>query len=77
MYHNAGWGKITISVFNSTEGKDIEGRTIAEIAKQRKRDPFELILNLIEQEGDGFKIISETMIRRSMQVSFRNIQGHC
>ncbi|MFW2368648.1 MAG: N-acyl-D-amino-acid deacylase family protein, partial [Desulforhopalus sp.] len=61
MYHNAGWEKITISVFNSAEGKDIEGRTVAEIAKQRKTDPFELILNLIEREGDGVKIISETM----------------
>ena len=61
MYHNAGWEKITISVFNSAEGKDIEGRTVAELAKQRKTDPFELILNLIEREGDGVKIISETM----------------
>ena len=61
MYHNAGWEKITISVFNSAEGKDIVGRTVSEIAKQRKTDPFELILNLIEQEGEGVKIISETM----------------
>ncbi len=61
MYHNAGWEKITISVFNSVAGEDFEGRTVAEIAKQKKIDPFELILNLIEQEGEGVKIISETM----------------
>jgi len=61
MYHNAGWEKITISVFNSKKGENIEGRTVAEIAKQRKTDPFELVLNLIEQEGDAVKIISETM----------------
>ena len=61
MYHNAGWEKITISVFNSAEGKDIEGRTVAEIARDRKTDPFELVLNLIEQEGEGVKIIAETM----------------
>ena len=61
MYHNAGWEKITISVFNSAEGRDIEGRTVAQIAKQRKIDPFEFILDLIDREGDGVKIISETM----------------
>ena len=61
MYHNAGWEKITISVFSSAEGKDIEGRTVAEIARERKIDPFELVLNLIEQEGEGVKIIAETM----------------
>ncbi|NOX33195.1 MAG: hypothetical protein GXP56_05570 [Deltaproteobacteria bacterium] len=61
MYHNAGWEKITISQFNSAGRKDIEGRTVAQIAKQKKTDPFELILDLIEQEGEGVKIISETM----------------
>lgn len=59
--HNAGWEKITISVFNSAAGKDIEGRTVAEIARERKTHSFELILKLIKQEGEGVKIISETM----------------
>ncbi len=61
MYHNAGWDKITISQFNSAGKNEIEGRTVAQIARERKTDPFELVLDLIEQEGDGVKIISETM----------------
>jgi len=66
MYHNAGWDKITISQFNSAGRNDIEGRTVAQIAKQRKIDPFELILDLIEQEGEGVKIISETMNEKNV-----------
>ncbi len=61
MYHNAGWEKITISQVHSIENKEIEGKTVAEIAHERKMDPFELILTLIEQDGNGVKIISETM----------------
>lgn len=66
MYHNAGWEKITISQFNSAGKNDIEGRTVAQIARQRKTDPFELILDFIEQEGDGVKIISETMNEKNV-----------
>ncbi len=61
MYHNAGWKKITISQVRSPENKDVEGKTVAEIAQERNADPFELILELIEQDGNGVKIISETM----------------
>ena len=66
MYHNAGWEKITISQFNSTGKNDIEGRTVAQIARQKKTDPFELILDLIEREGDQVKIISETMNEKNV-----------
>ncbi len=66
MYHNAGWEKITISQFNSKGKNDIEGRTVAQIARQKKTDPFELILDLIEQEGDEVKIISETMNEKNV-----------
>ncbi len=61
MYHNAGWEKITISRFDSTEPIDIEGKTVAQIAREKKVDPFDLTLDLIEKGGDGVKIISETM----------------
>lgn len=61
MYHNAGWEKITISRFDSAGKNDIEGKTVAQIAREKKTDPFDLILNLIEQGRDGVKIISETM----------------
>ena len=66
MYHNAGWDKITISQLNPTGKIDIEGRTVAQIARQRKIDPFELILDLIEQGGEGVKIISETMNEKNV-----------
>ena len=66
MYHNAGWEKITISQFNSAGKRDIEGKTVAQIAIDKKTDPFELILDLIEQEGDGVKIISETMNEKNV-----------
>ena len=61
MHHNAGWEKITISHVHSMEHKEVEGKTVAEIAHERKVDPFELILALIEQDGNRVKIISETM----------------
>ena len=61
MFHNAGWEKITIADIPSIENKDIEGQTVAEIALKRNIDPFELILDLIKQDGNGVKIISETM----------------
>ncbi|MCF6177906.1 MAG: amidohydrolase family protein [Geopsychrobacter sp.] len=61
MFHNAGWEKITISEIPSIENRDIEGQTVAEIALRRKRDPFELVLELIKQDGNNIKIISETM----------------
>jgi len=61
MFHNAGWEKITISEIPSIENKEIEGQTVAEIAQKRESDPFELILELIKQDGNGIKIISETM----------------
>ena len=61
MYHNAGWEKITISQVHSIEYKDVEGQTVAEIARKCKIDPFELILELIEKDGNSVKIISETM----------------
>ena len=66
MYHNAGWDKITISQFDSPGKNDVEGRTVLQIAKQRNADPFELILDLIEQEGDEVKIISETMNEKNV-----------
>lgn len=66
MYHNAGWEKITISQVDSIENKDVEGKTVAEIAHERKMDPFELILALIEQDGNRVKIISETMNEENM-----------
>ncbi len=68
MYHNAGWEKITISQFNAAEKNDIEGRTVAQIAREKKADPFELILDLIEQEGEGVKIISETMNEKNVGI---------
>ncbi len=61
MYHNAGWEKITISRFDFDGQNNIEGRTVAQIAKGKKVDPFDLILDLMEQGGNGVKIISETM----------------
>lgn len=61
MFHNTGWEKITISDIPSIENKDVEGQTVAEIALQRKIDPFELILDFIKKDGNGVKIISETM----------------
>lgn len=71
MYHNAGWEKITISQFNSPGKNDVEGRTISQIARDRKADPFELILDLIEQEGDEIKIISETMNEENVAAFLR------
>lgn len=66
MYHNAGWEKITISQFDSAGKNEIEGRTVAQIASGKRVDPFELILDLIEQEGEGVKIISETMNEKNV-----------
>ena len=66
MYHNAGWEKITISQFDSAKKNNVEGKTVAQIAEQMKADPFELILDLIDLEGDGVKIISETMNEKNV-----------
>lgn len=66
MFHNAGWEKITISQFNCAGKEDVEGRTVSQVAEHKKTDPFELILDLIEQGGDEVKIISETMNEKNV-----------
>ena len=66
MYHNAGWNKITISHIDSAGNKDMEGKTIEAIALEKGLDPFQLILELIETDGNRVKIISETMSEKNV-----------
>ena len=61
MYHNAGWDRITIAHVPSETERVTEGRTIAEIARSQGMDPFDVVFSLIEKDGNGVKIISETM----------------
>ncbi len=66
MYHNSGWEKIVISSVQSADNKELEGKSIAQNAAERKIDPFALIFDLIEAENGIISIISESMNEENM-----------
>lgn len=61
IYHNAGWEKIIISAGNSEAGRRIEGRSIAAIAAEAGKDPFECALDIIAAERGAVSIIAGSM----------------
>lgn len=66
MYHNSGWERIAISSVQTPANKAVEGKSIAAIAAERRMDPFEMILDLIEAENGAVSIISESMNEENM-----------
>jgi N-acyl-D-aspartate/D-glutamate deacylase len=66
MYHNSGWEKIVISSVQSTDNKEMEGKSIAQNTAERQIDPFSLIFDLIEAENGIISIISESMNEENM-----------
>jgi N-acyl-D-aspartate/D-glutamate deacylase len=61
IFHNAGWEKIIISAGSSTEGRLLEGRSIADIAGAAGKDPFECALDIIAGEQGAVSIIAGSM----------------
>jgi N-acyl-D-amino-acid deacylase len=61
IYHNAGWEKIIISAAATPEGRRMEGRSVADLAQEAGRDPFEMALDIIAGEGGSVSIIAGSM----------------
>ncbi|MCU0564214.1 MAG: D-aminoacylase [Desulfobacterales bacterium] len=61
IYHNAGWEKIILSACATAEGRRLEGRSVADVARDAGRDPFECALDLIARENGSVSIIAGSM----------------
>jgi N-acyl-D-aspartate/D-glutamate deacylase len=61
IYHNAGWEKIILSACATAEGRRLEGRSVADVAREAGRDPFETALDLIARENGSISIIAGSM----------------
>ncbi|UCF94058.1 MAG: D-aminoacylase [Desulfobacterales bacterium] len=61
MYHNCGWDKIVVSSVKTEAHKHLEGRSVARLAAEGERDPFEMVLDLIAAEEGAVSIVAESM----------------
>jgi len=61
FYHNAGWSKIAVASVQSQERKFMEGKSIAQLAREAKADPFEFVLDLLAGERGAVMMFPETM----------------
>ncbi len=61
IFHNAGWDGIVISTVKNPAKARFQGLTIARLAEIEDRDPFQLVLDLIESEQGGVGIIAASM----------------
>ena len=66
MIRHSGLDKIVLSSIKSGQRKELEGRSIAEIAEAAQRDPYNLLLDLVAAENGGITIITESMNEENM-----------
>jgi len=66
MVYNSGWDRIAVSSVQSPANKSAEGHSLAGIAAEREVDPFELVLDLVEDENGAVSIITESMNEENM-----------
>ncbi len=65
MVQHTGLNKIVVSSVQSRR-KDLEGKSIAQIAIEAQQDPFKLLLGLVEAENGAVSIITESMDEENM-----------
>lgn len=73
LYHGAGTADgILLVGFKSKRLKEYQGKTLAEVAKLRKRDPVETLLDLVVEDNSRIQSIyfsqSEDVVRKVMQL---------
>jgi N-acyl-D-aspartate/D-glutamate deacylase len=77
IYHNAGWEKILVSMCGGTDGRRLEGRSVADIARADGKDPFECALDIIAGAHGSVSIIAgsmhEDIVARFIQLPFAMI----
>lgn len=56
-YNTAPWENVQIAMIRSEENKDLMGRVIADIAKERGVDPFDFIFDLLAAENGMVKTL--------------------
>jgi N-acyl-D-aspartate/D-glutamate deacylase len=61
IFHNAGWEKIVVSAAGTAAGRKLEGRSVADIARDAGKDPFECALDIIAGEQGAVSIIAGSM----------------
>lgn len=60
VIRQSNWSRIRIASVNSEKNKNLEGKTLEEIAQNRAKDPFDVLFNLlVEEKGDVSIIIFE------------------
>ncbi len=72
-----GWDSIVLSAVHSTDKRDLEGKSLAQLAKIHNKSPVELILDLlIEEKGRAWILIfsmSEENLERILSLPFVSI----
>ncbi|MEE4264149.1 MAG: D-aminoacylase [Desulfobacteraceae bacterium] len=66
MVQHTGLDKIVVSSVQSPQRKNLEGKSIAQIAGETQRDPLQLLLDLVEAENGAVSIITESMNEETM-----------
>lgn len=61
IFHNAGWEQILISAVGTPEGRQWEGRSVADIARAAGKDPFDCALDIIAAGSGAVSIIAGSM----------------
>jgi dihydroorotase/N-acyl-D-amino-acid deacylase len=66
MVKHSGLDNIVISSVQSGQQKAFEGKSIAEIATAKRKDPFHLLLDIVAAENGAVSIITESMNEDNM-----------
>jgi N-acyl-D-aspartate/D-glutamate deacylase len=66
MVQHTGLDKIVVSSVQSPQRKNLEGKSIAQIAGENQREPLPLLLDLVEAENGAVSIITESMNEETM-----------
>ena len=66
IYHNAGWEKIIISAGSTADGRTLEGRSVADIARALGKDPCQCALDIIAGERGTVSIIAGSMCEENV-----------
>jgi len=64
------WGRITI--MHATTNRDVVGKTMAAIARERGQDPFDVYLDLIVENGDTVDAIFDYIDEENIRILLRH-----
>lgn len=67
LANNVGWQNVYLTSFRKEENRCYEGRTVAQIAKQMNKDPWEAYLNLVVDEEAKTGILVASMSTIDME----------